>query len=313
MNTQLIKDPETSSWKVLPGTPLEAHILSFVHSSWGSSPNGYFPGPQPVSIERRHFQVLKGGEYVVCEKSDGVRHVLVSCFYGDKKMCVLVNRAFDMTLVPLNLPRSAYQGTIFDGELVEKTFLVYDAVIVSGSTVKHLCLHKRLETAETVINGILKIKSDPVAIKLKKFFNLKHFKQFITEHLPTVTGPIDGLVFTPVNEHVKTGTHETMFKWKPRDNNTIDFQCKRWDNKWGLYVIEKGKLIFESELSFAKTPDWITEDCIVECQYMCDEYPRWWKPLGLRKDKTHPNNRRTFYRTLVNIKENIQIDEFKNM
>ena len=93
--------------------------------------------------------------------------------------------------------------------------------------------------------------------------------------------------------------------------NTIDFQAKIWNNeKWGLYVQEKGRLIFESELSLAKTPEWITEDCIVECQYMCDEEPRWWKPIGLRVDKKHPNNRKTFYRTFVNIRENIQITEF---
>ena len=312
MNSQLIKDPETSLWKVLPGTPLEAHIVTFIHSSWDLPQNGYFPGPQPISIERRHFTVLKRGEYVVCEKSDGVRHVLVSCMFGDKKVSILVNRAFDMVLVSLNLPKSVYQGTLLDGELVDKSFLVYDAVVVSGTSVKSLSLTKRLASADSIVSGILKVKSDTVVVKLKKFFNLKQYKQFVTEHLPTVVGPIDGLIFTPVNEPVKTGTHETMFKWKPRDGNTIDFQCKKWgeQKKWGLYVIEKGRLVFESELSLEQTPNWIKEDCIVECQYMCDEYPRWWKPLNLREDKAHPNSRRTFYRTLVNIKEDIQIGEF---
>lgn len=216
-----------------------------------------------------------------------------------------------MTVVPLNLPKSAYQGTILDGELVDGTFLVYDAVTVSGASVKDLNLYKRIESAETLANGILKMKSDPITIKVKKFFSLKKYKEFISEHLPSVPYKIDGLVFTPVYEAIRSGTHETMFKWKPRDNNTIDFQFKRWETKWGMYVIEKGRLVFESELSFQKTPEWITEDCIVECQYMCDEYPRWWKPLNLRSDKTHPNNRRTFYRTLVNIKEDIQIGEFE--
>ena len=313
MNSQLFKDPETSLWRVIQGTPLETHVVNFIYSSWECSQNGYFPGPQPISIERRHFSILKGCEYVVCEKSDGVRHVLVSCMFGDKKVSILVNRAFGMVLVSLNLPKAAYQGTILDGELVDKSFLVYDAVVVSGTSVKSMTLTKRLESADAVVSGILKMKNDPVVVKMKKFYNLKNYKQFITEHLPTVATPIDGLVFTPVKEPVRSGTHETMFKWKPRVNNTIDFQCKKWveQNKWGLYVTEKGKLVFESELSLEKTPDWITEDCIVECQYMYDEYPRWWKPLSLRKDKVHPNNRRTFYRTLVNIKEDIQIGEFK--
>jgi hypothetical protein len=312
MNACIVKDPVTSLWKVLKGSPLEFHIISLVHSSWGSQNNGYFPGPQPISIERVHFKILKKNEYVVCEKTDGVRHLLVSTLFGDKKVCVIFNRAFDMTVVSLNMPKSAYQGTILDGELVDKTFLVYDAITVSGASVKDSNLHKRMETAATLVSGILRMKTDQITVNVKKFYNLKNYKEFITEHLPSVPYNIDGLVFTPVNECIKSGTHETMFKWKPRDNNTIDFQFKRWDQqqKWGMHVIEKGKLVFESELSFSNAPEWITEDCIVECQYMCDEHPRWWKPLNLRNDKTHPNNRRTFYRTLVNIKENIQIGEF---
>jgi len=280
-------------------------VISFIHSSWGTQ--DYFPGPQPVSIERVHFPLLKKNNYVVCEKSDGVRHLLVSFMSGDKKMCVLVNRSLHVTVAPINLPKSAYQGTILDGELVGgNSFLVYDAVIVSGASVKNLNLHERLESAQKVIKGIIRVKTDSISIKLKTFYKLKEYDY------NTVVPGTDGLIFTPVNEPVKTGTHETMFKWKPRDSNTIDFKCKKCEqqNKWGLYVSEKGRLIFESELSLAKTPDWITEDCIVECQYMCDEEPRWWKPLNLRSDKTHPNNRRTFYKTLLNIREDIKLREF---
>jgi hypothetical protein len=310
MNSQCVKDPVSLLWKVLPGTPLAATVTQFVLSSWNASHQGYFPGPQPISIERRHFSILKNNEYVVCEKSDGVRNVLVSLVIGDKKVCLLVNRAFEMHIVPINLPKSAYQGTIFDGEFIGKSFLVYDAVVVSGTSVINESLTSRLEKAGALVKSILKMKGDPVTIKMKTFFNLKNYREFITEYIPTVEYAMDGLVFTPVNEPVKTGTHETMFKWKPRDNNTIDFQFKKWENKWGLYVLEKGRLIFESEIPFTKTPEWITEDCIAECQFMVQDETRWWKPLVLRTDKTHPNNRRTFYRTLVNIKEDIQIGEF---
>jgi hypothetical protein len=203
---------------------------------------------------------------------------------------------------------------VLDGELVAKTFLVYDALVISGTRVVNMYLNERLECISGIVKGILRMKSDPVSIKVKKFFSLKReTEKFFKEHLPSVTFKIDGLVFVPAKEPVRTGTHETMFKWKPRDANTIDFQFKRWDDqkKWGMYVLEKGRLIFESELLYERAPEWITdEDSIVECQYMCDEEPRWWKPLNLRTDKVHPNNRRTFYRTLVNIKEDIQIHEF---
>ena len=309
LKSQLVKDSSSGWWKVCTGTPLEQAVVSFIHKSWGSS--SYFPGPQPISIERKHFPILKKNEYVVCEKSDGIRHVLVSFMFGDKKMCVLVNRAFAIFIVSINLPKTAYQGSILDGELVDKNFLVYDAVIISGTDVKGCNLFERLHGAETIINGILRMKTDPITLKIKTFYNLKDFKKFQSEYLPTIEYQTDGLIFTPVKDPIRIGTHETMFKWKPRDSNTIDFQAKKWGNtKWGLYVQEKGHFIFESELSFDKTPDWITEDCIVECQNMCDEEPRWCKPVGLRTDKKHPNNRNTFYKTITNIRENIKMSEF---
>jgi hypothetical protein len=107
-----------------------------------------------------------------------------------------------------------------------------------------------------------------------------------------------------------------MFKWKPRDKNTIDFQIKKRDNVWKMYVQERGKLIFESEIYDHMVPphavEWMEEDAIIECQYMHKDTPMWWKPILRRRDKTFPNGRRTFYRTLVNIKEDISMKDFMN-
>jgi hypothetical protein len=108
------------------------------------------------------------------------------------------------------------------------------------------------------------------------------------DYLPTVTQDMDGLIFTPVKTWVKTGTHETMFKWKPREKNTIDFQMKWVNDKWKLYVQEKGKLVFESHLVPRASARVGEEDAIVECQYMFEDEPMWWKPLKLRTIKHFP-------------------------
>jgi hypothetical protein len=88
--------------------------------------------------------------------------------------------------------------------------------------------------------------------------------------------------------------------------------CKPGPLAWRLYVQEKGKLYFESEIPLNRISDepWFEDGGIVECKYMTWEEPMWWKPLKRRRDKTHPNNRRTFYRTIVNIKEDIKMKEF---
>jgi hypothetical protein len=300
---------------------LHEHVVNFIHHVWRSK--DYFPGPQPISIERKHFPILKSSEYVVCEKTDGERHMMVALMYEGKPKCVFVNRAFNMFEVKINLNKKAYDGTILDGELYENTLMVYDALLVNGNPVGHLILDERLAEAENMMKFIIYMKFDKYRLKMKTFHMMKDFDVFMDEYLPTVQQKIDGLVFTPMNEPVRVGTHETMFKWKPQEKNTVDFLMKREPTRetpgfkagplaWRLYVQEKGKLIFESEIPQNRIDDepWFEDGAIVECKYVTWEEPMWWKPLKRRTDKTHPNNRRTFYRTIVNIKENIQMKEF---
>ena len=302
-------------------SPLYKYVVQYIHTKWGSK--DYFPGPQPVSIEHRHFPVLKGAEYLVCEKTDGERYMMVACMFEGKKKCVFVNRAFNMFEVAINLKKSVYDGAILDGELYEDTLMVYDAVWVNGESVWNLNLMKRLEAARSIMKSIIYMKSDQYRLKCKTFHQMREFGKFMDAYLPTVQQKIDGLVFTPVNEPVRIGTHETMFKWKPQEKNTVDFLMKREPSRetpgfkpgtpaWRLYVQEKGKLFFESELPFNRMEDepWFEDGAIVECKYVTWEEPMWWKPLKRRTDKNYPNNRRTFYRTIVNIKENIQMKEF---
>ena len=301
--------------------PLFKYVVQFIHAKWGSKE--YFPGPQPISIEHKHFPVLKGAEYLVCEKTDGERYMMVALTYEGKRKCVFVNRAFNMFEVPINLKKSAYDGTILDGELYEDTLMVYDAVWVNGESVWNRNLNERLDAARSVMKSIIYMKSDQYRLKCKTFHQMRDFGTFMDEYLPTVQQKIDGLVFTPVNEPIRIGTHETMFKWKPQEKNTVDFLMKREPSRetpgfkpgapaWRLYVQEKGKLFFESEIPFNRMDDepWFEDGAIVECKYITWESPMWWRPIKRRTDKTYPNNRRTFYRTIVNIKENIQMKEF---
>lgn len=289
---------------------LHAHVVQFIHCVWGSK--DYFPGPQPISIETKHFPILKRGEYMVCEKTDGERHMLVALTYEGRRVCVFVNRAFKMIEVSLRLKKSAYEGTILDGELYGNTLMVYDAVLVCGQSVWNCTLPERLQASRTLVQSIIHMKSDAYRVTCKTFHAMKDFETFMNDHLPTVEQVVDGLVFTPVNEPIRLGTHETMFKWKPREKNTVDFMMKREGSVWRLYIQEKGTLYFESDIPPNRIEDepWFEDGAIVECQYMTDDAPMWWKPLKRRYDKTHPNNRRTFYRTIVNIKENIQMHEF---
>jgi hypothetical protein len=304
---------DIKSGRVIKGSKLDQTIISFIKNSWETK-SDYFPGPQPISIERKHFPILHKGDHLVCEKTDGVRHLFVAMMVGEKKMSFLVNRSFEATLVPNVFAKHVYQGTILDGEYIDDTsreFLIYDATIVSGMNVMKKNLIERLTCAETVTKGVLRVSTQTL-FKMKTFHHLND--QEFWKNIPFIKYKTDGLVFTPVSDPVMSGTHENMFKWKPLEKNTIDFLAK-WDHrgsKWNLYVLEKGQLVFESEIPVHMVPHGftITENAILECEYKTGDVPRWWKPVNIRTDKSHPNNRRTFYNTLTNIKENIQMNEF---
>jgi len=231
-----------------------------------------------------------------------------------KKKCVFINRALEMFDCPLNFRKAIYDGSIVEGEMYGDTFMMYDILMHCGNMIGDKDFLTRLEYIEKFKKMLTSLKYDPIKLIPKSFHLLDDFKEFMNTYLPTVDQEIDGLIFTPIEDSIKTGTHETMFKWKPRDKNTIDFQIKRRSNSWKLYVQERGKLLYESEIDDTWVPldasGWMEENAIIECQYMFNDSPMWWKPIVRRYDKTFPNSRRTFYRTLVNIKEDIAMDDF---
>lgn len=277
--------------KVERDSPLFYSVQEFIHRTCGSKDSKQFPGAHPVSIERRHIPLVKNSAYVVCEKTDGQRYMLACMVFNDTKYCLLVNRAFDMWMVSLCIPRN----TLIEGELVDTTYIIYDGYMVSGENIMSMNLIDRLKKIEPITKGP-KMKID---VRMKTMWKLKSIPDILKTNFPYRT---DGLIFTPVNEPVQLETHETMFKWKPIEQITVDFKVLKRLNKYGLYVWDRGSYVYEAD--FEDNPAY--ENKIVECRYDNGH----WIFVKVREDKPMPNNRRTYYRTLINIRENIQPEEF---
>jgi hypothetical protein len=177
--------------------------------------------------------------------------------------------------------------------------MVYDSVIVKNESMINFDLKLRLNKARGIIKGIIKTAAAPFEIKVKTMWDLG-------DPIPDLNAfeyETDGIVFTPVNEPIRMGTHETMFKWKPHERITIDFQLK---NGKELFVQDRGIPYKEAELW--KNVD-IPDNSIVECGYG----KRGFFVVKVRTDKTHANNRRTYFRTMCNLRENIQLSEFTGL
>ena len=258
-------------------------IKEFIQTKWGSTDPERFPGPQPVSIERKHFKLLTKNRYLVCEKTDGTRHFLISFMLGEKKVCALVDRLFSYTMYSnLTIPKD----TLLDGELIGNTFIIHDAVCVGGRDLKKRNLLERLDAAHTMIKKIIPVPHLTICVKrMEHISNISRIRQDDTT---------DGLIFTPIDEPIRMGTHLTLFKWKPLEKITIDF----WVSKTKEYYIQDQLIC--GPMNIDQT------ECIAECCFRNGV----WELVKIRKDKIHPNNKRTYEKTMRNIVENIQISEF---
>jgi hypothetical protein len=225
---------------------------------------------------------------------DGVRKLLACCEIDGVKRAALVDRSFQVDFYTYTLPRD----TLLDGELVTRkdgklVYLVHDAMMIRGESLMHKTLAERLYAARALVKTIL--TKSPFVTVVKEMRPLAEIAKL--EEPPFET---DGLIFTPVREPVRTGTHETMFKWKPREKITVDFLLR---NHRELWIQERGRLFMAAELYERQDyPD----GSILECDYG----PGGWRVVKVRTDKTYPNNNRTYLRTIVNLREGIKREEF---
>lgn len=189
-----------------------------------------FPGSQPVSLTRRNLNSLTKFPYVVCEKSDGERHMLL--IY--KKHCYLIDRMFNIYRVQITLP-DMDNTSLLDGELILDTspnpkskgtirYLVYDAVQVKGVNVAKETLLYRLKSAFVeLIRPRQRASTDAFAIFVKDFFDVCYSANLVFPYGCRLGHECDGLIFTPAEDPYKPGTCPRLLKWKPAHLNTVDF------------------------------------------------------------------------------------------
>lgn len=319
---QWISFCNNNTWQITSCSIVDG-LLKMIRNHWNQFECNIFPGPQPISIERSHFQTLKENSYWVCAKTDGVRYILACLYYGGQNYMFLINRKKEVFLLNFEIDIEAFKGTILDGELVRNNatnayeYHMYDVTTIYGKDVTNLKHHERIQHIMQFSSNIRSTNvKPPFDIKIKTFFPLNQMKKYVDDIVPTLTHDIDGYIFTPDDDPVKSGTHDRMFKWKERMKNTVDFIVDKKNKSEDEYVlkISKGKyatcLHDQKVILSDSLKSQISTKTIIECQYVSQNV---WKALWVRKDKNHPNNYLTYTKTLLNIRENIQVQEFMSM
>ena len=294
---------------------------------WNYRGEPQFPCPQPVSIERKDFEKLKKYEYFVGVKNDGIRYIMF--FTRDKtnrKLCILCDRSLNFYTVEVTGDESIYDGTMFDGEMVQNgdsySYIIYDSVYMCGNRVNKNNFANRLAEIDCCIKTLIDpIKTNNITINTKTFYKLGDFVNFIDEYENHTSK--DGVIFMPNNLPVLNGTQFSMFKWKPSDKHTVDFLIKEESNHdLSAHVYHQQKLINFANIKYSTEhgKEFIDkyhtlhnkqDGCILECLFVKNFQN--FSPILVRTDKSYPNSLRTIERTLFNAEEDIQFSEFTNI
>lgn len=274
-----------------------------------------FPGPNPVSLERADYPKFRAQPYHVTEKTDGIRALMMIADIESKHMCVI----FDRTLTPFlfrvhKMPRALYQGTVFDGEIVYDTldqrwiFLCFDALNVAGVPVFHIPFSKRLEAISTSLRFYEHCDGDTGVIRPKTFVPfVKEVEPVFLKHLDDMKMryPVDGIIFMPEYDRVIYGRHDNLMKLKT--THSIDFSVK--GGKLYIYdeVARRNKMIGTPTGPNAHLAQ---DGVIVECTLdPASKKTELWTVMSVRADKKTSNNKFTFGKTLVNIREALRFQD----
>lgn len=289
-----------------------------------------FPAPQPVSIEKKDFSKLEQYIYNISLKLDGVRFLMY--FIRDKRenqQCIIINRALKFYNISIEAEDNLYNGTILDGEVIfnDETkkweFVIHDALMLCGNKINKLTHSVRLSDTNMCIQSFINNNNDTNTFNLvvKKFYLFSEIDNFIDDiYSKSINN--DGIIFMPEMLPVISGTQYSMLKWKPENKHTFDFLIKENGNNLEAHVFHMGNINLFAKIheNTEDGKDFILKtkklnnyknDCIVECNFNKDKSNFY--PILIRTDKTHPNSLRTVERTLFNITENIQLQDFKNI
>lgn len=228
------------------------------------NPRTYFAAPQPVTLERKNMQKPDLGivsileDYTVTEKADGERCLL---FVNNDGRCYIIDSRLNFRFTGIKLNNIV--NTLVDGEYITrdlfgKRISVYGAFDIYFHNTEDVrgspLVNGRLDKLKEVEKRFAGHEESSFKFFVKKFFhedNIFENVKNVLDSSQTFMYKTDGLIFTPANLGVPItyGTWDKVFKYKPPEENTIDFLVK-----FGMLRAGEGKILQELELYVGHNP-----------------------------------------------------------
>lgn len=287
----------------------------------GDAPNAKFPGPQPLSVDRSHFDTIRSQRYALSIKTDGVRAVLLVADLDGTHTLSLWDRtlAIPYGVYIEKVPRVLYQhASLLDGEVVYDTtrrvwtFLIFDCFMINGFPQYHKNFWDRLESVSLTLGySYAPVERDTLCLSVKKFTSLHDAPPPGGEGvLQDPSFPSDGYILMPVDRGIVFGHHEEFFKLKTC--HSVDFVYRGGD----LYVYNGETKRHLKSGKIKGAPFSIRDGDIVECtlhEWNSNPTKRTWRYCGIRPDKSRSNSLFTLQKTLLNIEEALEYRDIRSL
>lgn len=227
----------------------------------------YFIGPKPITLEVKNLLMPELGissilqDYSVTDKADGERHLLF--IDSDGKTYLINDRLF---VRYTGLTNEKMKNSILDGEYVTRSksnrpmhlFMAFDIFYHQGENVSNLPLMMEKNEDSRIVRMTDVTSSrfsgdSKIVIQSKQFLAGDIFKSSDDILQKSKKGnlpyKIDGLIYTPKfipvgglykdSSPVLGGTWVKVFKWKPPEDNSIDFLVKTEKNTSGSDMVQE--------------------------------------------------------------------------
>ena len=255
-----------------------------------------FVGPMPITLEKKNLLKPELGitsileNYTVTDKADGERDLL---YFDNDGKGYLIGRK--MVFRNTGTESKDLKGTLLDGEYITKTlhgkaiktYACFDIYFDRGKNVTHLPLMGDKDTDSRILrmeNIVKTTLSGDQRFQLicKTFYGganiLTHSKRIMTlKTVGNIPYKIDGLIFTPKSFPVGaayddaqprlSGTWIKTFKWKPPEDNSIDFLVRTEKNKVGADIVVEKDGQYNKVLKLYVSYDSLTSDRITPGRY----------------------------------------------
>lgn len=297
--------------------------------------NSKFIGNHPISLTLDNIPLLLTNDYMVCEKTDGVRALLFVHFKKDQNNSSSYFYDRKNRFIEIEHKFIAEKDTILDGELFyddneNLRFAVFDCVLYEGLLVKNKDYLKRLFYCDAFIkkqqgNPVKRLKTTVKKIDIYLKTSLKSYGFIeVYKQIESLKHENDGLIFTPVNEPYLFQKRGSILKWKPPSINTVDLKIEKIKDHDKLYALKCGystttDLILDyfvpedgdildlsdgsiGEFKYDKTK------IVLDYENLCVKQGGW-VLYKMRTDKDTPNHYRVAVNIINSLDENLDIEK----